>query len=134
MKMPWESAIEGITSLISEAITDGDLRAKLQVELEKIRSGITLELLKSKTTPRTDAFVKILIAFRDIVIPLFRPIGSACMFAFGAYCLENNITISEPLQIMLFGAPVGWGYSRHKEKGEKIKRKKPDDDDWDQDD
>ncbi len=73
-----------------------------------------------------DAFVKLLIATRDIIIPLIRPLGSLLMALFGAWCISNGIELSEPIQYALFGAPLAYGASRHSDKAnqEKTRRRK----------
>ena len=131
--MPWESAIESVTGLVSELITDPDKKAEIELELQRIDAGIRSELLKTKTTPWTDAFVKLLIAFRDIIIPLLRPFGSACMTAFGMYCHIKGIEIDTGLLAMFDGAFPAWGASRHINKKDQIKAKtKANNDEWDQ--
>lgn len=125
MSAPYEKAIEGFTGLVSEWITDDDLRAKLDFEGEKLRFELDKVLLSTTTHPRVDALVKILIALRDIVIPMLRPVGSMALAAFGAYCLSNDIELSDTLQVVLFGAPVGWGVSRHVEKVKKAEKDDP---------
>lgn len=113
---PYEQAISGITNLISEFISDDDLRAKLDFETEKLKFELDKVLLSTTTTPRMDAFIKLLIATRDIIIPLFRPAGSMAMACFGAYCVINNIIIPEVIQVALFGSPLAYGASRHQSK------------------
>ncbi len=117
----YEKAIEGITGLFSELITDDDLRSKLDFETDKLRFELDKELLKTTTSPNMDAFIKLMIAMRDIIIPLVRPLGSLAMALFGAWCIKNNIELSEPIQYALFGAPLAYGASRHTEKANKEK-------------
>jgi hypothetical protein len=134
MKMPWETAIESVTGLISEFIVDDDLRAKLNVELQKIEAGVTTQLLQTTTTPKVDAFVKILIAIKNVIIPLLRPLGAGCMTAFGMYCHYNSLPLDGATQVVMDGAFPAWGASRHVEKQKKIRKKSNNDDDWDTDD
>ena len=61
--MAWSKALNSVTDLISEFIEDPDKQAELKYKLSEA-------LLRTTTTPKTDAFVKILIAFRDIILPL----------------------------------------------------------------
>lgn len=136
----YEKAIEGITSLFSELITDDDLRAKLDFKVDQLRFELDKELLKTTTTPKMDAFVKLLIATRDIIIPLVRPIGSLLMALFGAWCISEGIVLSDALQVTLFGAPLAYGTSRHIDKTNKEKTRrrkievlKSDDEFWDDD-
>jgi len=131
----YEQAIEGITDLISEFITDDDLRAKLNFETEKLKFELDKALLSTTTTPRMDAFIKLMIASRDIIIPLFRPLGSIIMACFGAYCVVNNIMIPDVIQVALFGSPLAYGASRHAAKKEEQKTERAkikDSMDWDE--
>lgn len=107
--MSVSKAIKSVSDLISEFIEDPDKKAELTVKLSEV-------LLTTTTTPKTDAFVKILLAFRDIIIPMFRPVGSIAMAVFGAWCIKEGVELPEPIQYILFGAPIGWGLSRHGEK------------------
>lgn len=121
MSLPYENAISGITDLISEFITDDDLRAKLDFEAEKLRFELDKVLLNTTTSPKMDAFIKLLIATRDIILPMIRPIGSLLMALFGAYCVTEGIQLSEPIQYALFGAPLAYGASRHTDKANQHK-------------
>jgi hypothetical protein len=121
MSAPYESAVTSVFSFFSELVTDDDLKAKLVFEEAKLRFALDQILLTTQTTPKVDAAVKVLMALRDIVIPMFRPLGAACMTAFGAYCMMNGIELSEPIQYLLFGAPIGYGVSRHVDKKEQQK-------------
>lgn len=120
MKMPWESAIESVTGLISELTVDDDKQAEIKLELEKVKADVQKQLLSTSTTPRVDAFVKLLIAFKDIVIPLLRPLGAACMTAFGMYCHYKGIGLDGATQVVMDGAFPAWGASRHVHKSKKI--------------
>ncbi len=131
----YEKAIEGITNLISEYITDDDLIAKLDFEKEKLKFELDKMLLNTNTTPRMDAFIKLLVATRDIIIPLIRPLGSLMLAGFGAWCVSNGIELSEPVQYALFGAPLAYGTSRHIDKGNKEKTRRAEIEnkiDWDE--
>ena len=129
MKMPWESAIKSITGLISEAIVDDDKQAEIALELERLQVDVRKTLLSTKTTVRVDAFVKVLIAFRDIVIPLLRPIGAGAMTVFAAYCTYKEIPLAGATETMLYSAFPAWGASRHVHKSRKIENQ-PSDSGW----
>jgi len=136
MKMPWEDAIESVTGLISEFIDDGDLRAKLEAGLQKVEARITSQLLQTTTTPKVDAFVKILVAIKNVIIPLFRPLGAGAMTAFGMWMHYNGTPMDGATQIVMDGAFPAWGASRHVEKQKKAsqkRREKDDFSDWDDD-
>lgn len=121
MKMPWETAIESVTGLISELTIDDDKQAEIRLELEKVKADVQKQLLSTVTTPRVDAFVKLLIAFKDIVIPLLRPLGAACMTGFGMYCHYNDIGLDGATQVVMDGAFPAWGASRHYGKKDELK-------------
>lgn len=124
MSAPYESSLNGFFSLVSEWIDDDDLRAKLEFEKEKLKFELDKTLLGTSTTPKVDAFVKLLIATRDIIIPMMRPVGSLALAGFAAYCAANDIMLPDYVQVMLYGAPVGYGVSRHNDKKEKEKTKR----------
>lgn len=124
---PVSAVAEGvgkITDLISEFIEDPDKRNAISLEMAKLEHAIDVALLNTKTSPFVDGLVKILIATRDIIIPMLRPLGSFAMAGFGAYCAAEGIELPEYIQAALFGAPVAWGASRHagKREAEKTQR------------
>lgn len=136
--MGYDAALKSFANLASELVTDDDLKAKLDFEAEKLKFELDKVLLQTTTTPKTDAFVKILIAVRDVVIPLLRPVGSLLMALFGAYCVTNGIELSETIQVALFGSPLAYGVSRHSAKKDeqlterlKLKRSNLDGEDFD---
>lgn len=106
--------------MVSEFIIDDDLRAKLDVEIKNIQLEHDRALLDTITTPRVDAFIKLLIAFKDIIIPMFRPIGSACMTGFFVYCTYYHIPLDNGLELILGGAFPAWMTSRHVHKSKSI--------------
>lgn len=125
MKLPWESAIDGLFGVLSEAITDKDLLAKLDVKRQEIDSAIRSQLLKTKTIPWVDALVKVMIAMRDVVIPLLRPAGAFAMTAFGMYMHYRGTPLDAVNQAVFDGAAPAWGISRHanKKKEQETKQK-----------
>lgn len=133
MKMPWESAIDGLFNLAGEWIEDKDKRNEFNFKVQELQFKLRESLLATKTTPKTDAFVKLLIAFRDIILPLLRPLGAAAMTAFGMYCHVNGVDIDAASQVIMDGAFPAWGASRHvnkqKEQTEQTKRHKVEQDD-----
>ena len=122
MKMPWESAIESITGLISELTVDDDKIAEINLEIEKLKSGITSQLLSTATTPKVDATIKIMIAFKNIILPMLRPFGAACMTGFGMYCHYKEIPLDGATQVVMDGAFPAWGASRHMHKAKQLER------------
>lgn len=129
MKAPWESAIESVTGLISEFIEDPDKQAELRLKLSQ-------SLLQTTTTPKTDAFVKILIAFHDIALPMLRPLGAAAMTAVGLYFQYKGIDMDAGLQAVVTGAFPAWGASRHinKQTEQRERTQRASLGDWDTDD
>ena len=107
--------------LIGEVVEDKDKRNEINMEIMKIINNLSLELLKTKTIPWVDALVKILLTINTLLKSQWRPVGSVCMAIFGGFCLMTGIEIPVHIQTMLFGAPIGWGLSRHvsKKNGEK---------------
>lgn len=129
MKAPGETAIESITGLISEFITDPDKAAEFRFKLDQT-------LLQTITTPRTDAFVKILIATRDIIIPMIRPLGAAAMTAAGLYFQYKGIEVDTTIEALTVGAFPAWGASRHvnKQTQQREQTERATLGDWDTDD
>ena len=76
-------------------------------------------MLNTQTYKWVDALVKLSYAGEQIVKGLIRPLGAIAMAGFAAYCDANGIELSETVQVMLYGAPIGWGTSRHLEKSKK---------------
>lgn len=112
-----------VTGLIDQFVEDKDLKNKLthelQIKMLTLKHTLDMALIQTKTTPKVDAFVKILFAIKDIIIPLFRPVGSIALAAFGGYCMTNGVELSDTLQIALFGQTGLYGYSRHQDKKQK---------------
>lgn len=105
-----------VTNIAGKMIMDKDAYAELQFKKVELREKRLSKLLTITTTPRIDALVKLLYAIKDVVIPMFRPLGSIAMAGFSAYCVINDITLPSYLTEALFAPGVLWGYSRHKEK------------------
>ena len=116
------AGITAITSLVSELIPDPDKRVQIEADLQQMEVDVKSMLLNTSTTPKVDAAVKIMIALKDVVIPMLRPIGSACMTGFAGYCILNGIAIDPITESLLAGAFPGWMYSRHKGKQQETKQ------------
>ena len=121
MEAPWESGFKALTSLISEFVVDDEKMAQIQLEIGKVKASVKSDLLKTSTTPKVDAFVKILIAFNDLILPWFRPIGAGMMTAVGLYFHYKQIPIDGAVHAMLDGSFTAWGVSRHVNKQTAIK-------------
>jgi len=122
MKMPWESAVESATGLISEFIEDPDKKAEITAR--------TVEaMLGSKTIKFVDALVKLGYASEALMKGLVRPSISAFAFLYGLFnpeilqSLHELGTIGDAGIAAMFGSFPAWGYSRHVEKKEQTKAK-----------
>ena len=105
--------ISPVTNIASKMIMDKDKFADLQFKKVELVAQAKSELLQKTTTPNVDATVKLLIAFRDILLPMKRPVGSALMMGFAAYAEMKGLDIPVELQAVLYGAFPAWGTSRH---------------------
>jgi len=132
--MPWESAITGVKDLISEFIVDEDKKNQINYQIQELEFGLRENLLKTTTTPKVDAVVKLMIATKDVVIPMLRPVGAACMTAFGMYCHAKGISMETATQVIMDGAFPAWGASRHVAKKDELKVKKSRKSSWDTED
>ena len=123
--------ISPVTNLADKLILDKDKYAELQHKKLELKHKSKDKLLSITTTPKTDAFVKLLIAFNDVILPLLRPVGSACMTGFVIYCEANDIELSAATELMMAGAFPAWMASRHKNKSDEIKKSgRPSKEDW----
>jgi hypothetical protein len=124
------AAITAVTGLVSEFIEDPDKAKEIDLELQRLQLEIDKELLRTGTNTWVDPFVKFLIAFRDLIIPLIRPLGSAAMTGFALYCAMNDIQLSGATEAILVAAFPGWMTSRHiHKKQEKTKQRHNEDTD-----
>ena len=105
----------GIVDVIDQLVEDKDLAAKLKVELVKSQQEFMRSIYGSEHTP---TIVKILYAFRDLVIPTLRPIGSALMPVVMIYAQSKGIEIPNELVAGAAALFPGWMYSRHKGKAQ----------------
>ena len=117
-----KGALSPVLNIADKMVMDKDKYAELQFKKIELKEKRLQKTLTITTTPRMDAFVKLLIAIHDLVIPMFRPVGSFALAAFAAYCVVNDITLPTEIQVLLFGSPVGWGVSRHINKQTQAKK------------
>lgn len=101
--------ITGLISIGKEFVEDKDKK-------NEFADKAMDRLLGTTTYKWVDALVKLSYASEQIIKGLFRPIGSMLLAGFAAYCSIKGIILPEAAQVLLFGAPVGWGLSRHTEK------------------
>lgn len=115
----------GLLKLGSELIEDPDKKAEFAYKTLELSNELALKLLDTKTYPWVDALVKLAYAGEQLVKGLIRPLGSFALAAFAAYCDVNGIELNPELKALLYGAPIGWGVSRHIEKGKQAKLSRP---------
>ena len=117
-----------VTSIVDKLVLDKDKYAEIQLKKLELKSEAQALILSTTTTPTVDAWVKVLVTLKDVVIPLFRPVGSFAMAVFAGYCVTEGIELPEYVLAGLFGSPIAWGASRHSHKKAEIKKN-----DWDED-
>lgn len=129
--MPWESLIDNISSLAGEFIEDKDKRNELIFKVKELEFSLRETLLKTKTSPFVDGFVKLLIAFRDIILPMMRPLGAFYLSYMGVDIAQGELAAGGDVSALsggLAAAFPAWGASRHAhkkhEETEKTKRHK----------
>jgi len=129
----YEKAAESAFSIIDQLVDDGDLAVKLKHEFQ-------IKLLTTKTEGFVDGLVKILMAFRDIVLPLLRPLGAFYLSYMGVDMATAELAAGGDMSALSTGLSTAfpaWGASRHANKSneEKTKRRSmaisPDDPDFD---
>jgi hypothetical protein len=116
---------ELVTSMIGvgkELIVDKDKQIEFAFKLQEQHAALTEKLLTMQTSPKVDAFVKIMYAIQEVVLPLLRPVGSAAMTAFGVYAHTHNVQIDPAIQYIFDGAFPGWMTSRHFNKQKELDR------------
>lgn len=114
----------GILELAKKLIPDKDKYKELETQVKQAEIEFDRLLLGTTTTPKVDAFVKILYAVERFISTLWRPLGSAAMTAFGLYAHYKGMSIDTMTHSMLDGAFAAWGVSRHMNKTEELKNKK----------
>ena len=118
-----KALVSPVFNIADKLVMDKDKYAELQFKKTELKEKRLMKTLTITTTPSMDAFVKMLVAIHDLVIPMFRPVGSFALAAFAAYCQVNEIQLPAEIQILLYGSPVGWGVSRHVNKQTEAKVK-----------
>jgi hypothetical protein len=104
--------IDGIIGLGKEVIIDKDKQIEFEYKARELWYAQSTELLKTITLPWVDATVKLLYAFNS----LWRPIVSASMTAFAAYCAVAGVELSDTMTTVFASAFPAWGVSRHMNK------------------
>lgn len=106
----------GLIDIGKELIVDKDKQIEFSFKILEMQQQLAEKILTMNTTPKVDAFVKIVYAFKELIIPMFRPLGTFAITAFGVYAHIHNIQIPEYIHAGLDAAFGGWVYSRHVEK------------------
>lgn len=104
-----------IGNLGGKLIEDKDKRTEYAFKMQELAFRAMEVMLNTKTVPWVDATIKLMYACKTFI----RPVGSTVMAGFAAYCAVKQIALPEYIQVMLYGAPVAWGASRHAEKKRK---------------
>lgn len=116
--------ISPVTNIADKLILDKDKYAELKFRELELREKRAMKLLTITTTPKIDAVVKILYTIKDVIIPMFRPLGAAAMTAFGVYAHLKGLNIDPVVQGIFDGAFPAWGLSRHVNKQTDSKQNK----------
>jgi hypothetical protein len=113
-----------------ELIVDKDKQIEFAFKIAELQAQLSEKMLTMQTTPKVDAFVKVLYAFKELILPMFRPLVSALpwmMLLWSPETVINTINLvsmklGEPYSGMiitgLYSMFPAWGYSRHKEKNQ----------------
>jgi hypothetical protein len=105
-----------LLDVIGEGVEDKDKKNQLNKEVLEVTLDWQKTVLSTVTTPKMDAFVKFLYAFRDVILPMLRPVGSAIITGIGLYFHYKGIQIDPVTHGIIDGAFPGWMASRHVEK------------------
>jgi len=108
--------IPQLLTLGGKMIVDKDKQAEYAFNVQKMFQDLALKLLDTKTYPWVDALVKLAFAADQIIKGLFRPLGSAALFAYAVYCDTHGIPLSDTVKTLMYSAFPAWGVSRHVEK------------------
>ena len=111
--------------ILDQYVEDKDLKAKLGFELSRLQIDMQRTVVTMSTTPTMDAFVKLLYATRDVIIPMLRPLGASLLTGAAVYMEMHHVAMPEWLTAMLGSAFPSWMVSRHLDKRtEKIEETK----------
>lgn len=117
---------KGLIGVGSELIEDKDKRNEYAFKLAELQMQLTQTMLTQQTHPRADAAVKLLYAFKELVLPMFRPVGALALAMWGGthpetlqWLHDTMGTAGDAIIGAIFGSFPAWGVSRHIEKGRK---------------
>lgn len=130
MSVPIIGAIAGAFSELigvgKELIEDKDKRNEYAFRLAELQMQLTERMLTQQTHPKADAAVKIAYAIKELVLPMFRPVGALLLALWGVshpeqlQWLHDNLgALGDGAIASVFGAFPAWGVSRHIEKNRK---------------
>lgn len=112
----------GISDIISNVIGLGktyieskDKQVEFAEETMKLGFQLQEHILTMQTTPKMDALVKFMYAFKEMIIPLMRPVISAGLSGFAAWAAYKHIDLGS-MNTVLGAAFPGWMASRGIEK------------------
>lgn len=105
--------ISPVANIADKLVMDKDKYAELQFKRVELKHDKEMKLLETTTTPTIDAWVKLLMAFKDVILPMFRPVGSAAMSGFAIYCRIEGIELPPTAEALMAAAFPGWMTSRH---------------------
>lgn len=117
MNIPVISAITDVFGklfgVVDQLVEDKDKKNEIVLKIAELQNQLSVQLVQTQTVPWVDGTVKLLFAFRDIVIPLFRPVVATAMTAYVVYAEVNGITLSPMVEALFASAFPGWMASRH---------------------
>lgn len=112
---------KGLIDLGKEFVVDKDKQIEFAYKGQELLTRQAEALLASQTTPKVDAFVKLLIAFERV----YRPLMGIAMTCFGIWAHLNPDKVSlGDMQWIFDGAFPAWGVSRHINKQKKLEKQK----------
>lgn len=111
----WDTVVESLLALGGKYIDDKTKQMEFATEVAKLGLQTQQVILEDKTSPFVDGLVKLMYASKDVLIPLLRPLGSAALSAFSAYCAYKHIDLGS-MGIVMGAAFPGWMASRGIEK------------------
>jgi len=109
----YEKAATKAFGIIDQLVDDGDLAVKLKHEFQT-------QLLTTKTQGFVDGSVKILFAFRDLILPILRPVGAFYLTTRGVDMATAELAAGGDLSALSVGltsAFPGWMGAREVNKG-----------------
>ena len=107
---------KSLFGIVDQMVEDKDKAAEIKLKMAEMENRLNAQLLTTQTTPKVDAAVKILIAMRDVVIPMFRPVVGAALTGLAVWFEYKQMPINENLQLLMASAFPGWMVGRQMKK------------------